>query len=495
MIKAIGKIREKINNKNIVNLMLIFLLLQPLFDILSFLDIRNLIPIGISTYVKPIIVFGVGAIIYLIDKEERKKWTILYVLYAILVVGHLFILNRISTDFSVILHELRFMINMGYMLVLYIIFDYMYYRSEDREETINRLKKTLVATFIIYCVTIIISIITGTSGRTYEYSDASKLGYKGWLDSGQIFGHALSICLPFIMYYLLSYKTENKIAQILFKLCIIMPVVILCLIGTKVTLFMCIIIVLSYVILSTFFAIKNKEKSSIINIVLSVLVLAGIFLLYTKTPTYYNMSLQGAVDTAYKNMDTSSINWEEQYSELKVEEIPKGSEKYDARTEYNQYNIFATQKLIEKYTDGSVLPSDIRAKQLIYNLNKYKVADVEYKIFGLGYLNQPGDLAIEKDILMSLFSFGILGFITMFIVPISLWIRATYLMLRNIRKLDLETLLLYEGFSSFFFISFYAGYTFIYTNFSIFLVAIMYLLIHKLSKLKDKKISNKSTDI
>ena len=207
MIKAIGKIREKINNKNIVNLMLIFLLLQPLFDILSFLDIRNLIPIGISTYVKPIIVFGVGAIIYLIDKEERKKWTILYVLYAILIVGHLFILNRISTDFSVILHELRFMINMGYMLVLYIIFDYMYYRSEDKEEVISKLKKTLVATFIIYCITILLAIVTGTSGRTYEYSDATKLGYKGWLDSGQIFGHALSICLPFIMYYLLSYKT------------------------------------------------------------------------------------------------------------------------------------------------------------------------------------------------------------------------------------------------------------------------------------------------
>ena len=159
MQEYIEKIRKKINNKNIVNIMLVFLLLQPLFDILSFLDIRNLIPIGISTYIKPIVVFGIGALIYLIDKGERKKWTILYVLYAVLVIGHLIILNRISTDFSIILHELRFMINMGYMLVLYIIFDYMYYRSEDREETISRLKKTLVATFIIYCVTIIISII------------------------------------------------------------------------------------------------------------------------------------------------------------------------------------------------------------------------------------------------------------------------------------------------------------------------------------------------
>ena len=485
MVKNVEKIKNKINNKNIVNIMLIFLLLQPLFDILSFLDIRNLIPIGISTYVKPIVVFGIGVIIYLIDKDERKKWTILYVLYGILTIGHLIILNRISTDFSIILHELRFMINIGYMLVLYIIFDYMYFKSENKEEFIVRLKKTLVATFIIYCVTILIAIITGTSGKTYEYSDAYKLGFKGWLDSGQIFGHALSICLPFIIYYLLSYKTENKKIQIILKLCILMPIIILCLIGTKVTLFMCVIIVLSYLVLSTFFAIKNKEKSSIINIVFSIIILAGIFLLYTKTPTYYNMGLQGAVDTAYKNMDASSINWEEQYSELKVEEIPEGSEKFDARTEYNHYNIYATQKLKEKYVDGSLLPSDIRAKQMIYNFSKYKVADVEYKIFGLGYLNQPMDLAIEKDILMSLFSFGILGFLTMFIVPIALWIRAVYLMLRNIKKLDLETLLLFEGFSSFFFISFYAGYTFIYTNFSIFLVAIMYLLIHKLSKLKE----------
>lgn len=485
MVKNIEKIRNKINNKNIVNIMLIFLLLQPLFDILSFLDIRNLIPVGISTYVKPIVVFGIGAIIYMIDKEERKKWTILYILYAILVIGHLIILNRISTDFSIILHEFRFMINIAYMLVLYMVFDYMYYRSEDREETISRLKKTLVTTFIIYCATILIAIITGTSGRTYEYSDAYKLGFKGWLDSGQIFGHALSICLPFIIYYLLSYKTENKKIQIILKLCILMPIIILCLIGTKVTLFMCIIIVLSYVVLSTFFAIKNKEKSSIINVVFSIIILAGIFLLYTKTPTYFNMGLQGAVNTAYQNMEDLSINWEEQYSELKVDEIPAGSEKYDARTEYNKYNIYATQKLKEKYIDGSVLPSDTRAKQLVYNFNKYKVADVEYKVFGLGYLNQPVDLAIEKDILMSIFSFGVLGFITMFIFPITLWIKATYLMLRNIKKLDLEILLLYEGFSSFFFISICAGYTFIYTNFSIFLVAIMCLLIHKLSKLKE----------
>ena len=66
------------------------------------------------------------------------------------------------------------MINIGYMLVLYIIFDYMYVRNDDKEKFIKQLKGTLVVTFIIYCATIILAIITGTSGRTYEYSDDLK---------------------------------------------------------------------------------------------------------------------------------------------------------------------------------------------------------------------------------------------------------------------------------------------------------------------------------
>ncbi len=36
---------------------------------------------------------------------------------------------------------------------------------------------------------------------------------------------------------------------------------------------------------------------------------------------------------------------------------------------------------------------------IIINL---KIASLEYKIFGLGYLNQPSTLVIERDILMSI---------------------------------------------------------------------------------------------
>lgn len=99
---------------------------------------------------------------------------------------------------SVILHELRFMINIAYMIVMFMIMDYVYINNEDKTEFINKLKKTLVITFLIYTITIVLAVITGTSAKTYEYSDATKQGYKGWLDSGQIFGHCF---INYITFY------------------------------------------------------------------------------------------------------------------------------------------------------------------------------------------------------------------------------------------------------------------------------------------------------
>ena len=143
---------------------------------------------------------------------------------------------------------------------------------------------------------------------------------------------------------------------------------------------------------------------------------------------------------------------------------------------YYNWDYQASELLEEKYTTGELHPSDMRARQLIYNWNKYKVSSIQYKLFGLGYLNQPEALSIERDIFMIIFSFGIIGFLTVLLKPVLIWIKSTIKILRSFRKIELDTLYLYEGLSIFFCISIYAGYTFIYTNFSIFLVIITLLL-------------------
>ena len=120
-----------------------------------------------------------------------------YILFAILMVIHSLVLKDLMIENSVILHEIRFMINFAYMLVLFMVFEFLYRNNEDKDKFIKNLKKTVVVTFLIYCSTVIIAVLTGTSAKTYEYADASKSGFKGWLDSGQIFGHAMCIVFPF----------------------------------------------------------------------------------------------------------------------------------------------------------------------------------------------------------------------------------------------------------------------------------------------------------
>ena len=60
-----------------LKILLIFVILQPFFDILSFLSIRGIIPFNISTYVKPLFVFGIAAysLFFLNKKKLRKNYT------------------------------------------------------------------------------------------------------------------------------------------------------------------------------------------------------------------------------------------------------------------------------------------------------------------------------------------------------------------------------------------------------------------------------------
>lgn len=486
MEKIKNRIKEIFNINIITKLVLVFIMLQPVFDILSFLSIRGYIPIGISTIVKPLFVFGIGVFIYFTDKMQRKSYTKIFVTYAILIVIHSIMLKNIMVSNSIILHELRFMINIAYMLVMFMIMDCLYSNNTEKTEFISKLKKTLVITFFIYSITIIMSIITGTSAKTYEYSDASKLGYKGWLDSGQIFGHALSIVLPFMIYYCLNCKWKNKVINILGKVSIILPIIVLLLIGTKVTYFIALLVLLSHVVLDGIYFIKNKEKKNLFSSIFCLFLLAISIVSYQYLPVKKNIDINNNVLSV--DMSASAKGSETNREDLmKMQENINKTENSKNKTKYEEYRIkeienyykwdYESSLLLEKkYATGALHPSDMRSKQLIYNLNKYKLSSIQYKLFGLGYLNQPETLSIERDIFMIIFSFGIIGFLVVLLKPILIWIKSVFKILKNIKKVELDTLYLFEGFSIFFCISIYAGYTFIYTNFSIFLVIIALLL-------------------
>lgn len=237
----------------IVKLLFIFVLLQPLLDILSTLANMNYI-INISTYLKPLFVFGIT--FYLLFKNpNRKKWIIYIITFVIYMFIHLLLIYNLVIFNSVILQEFRFILNIAYMIALFISFNTLYCYSYDKSKLLSNMKKCLLYTFIIYTGLFILSIITKTSFLTYSYSDPSKLGYRGWYFSGQIFGHALSVVFPISLYTIL--KPEKNIFQkIIF---ILFFVITACLLGTKVPYYIVLAVLILYIIIYALIKVFNKD--------------------------------------------------------------------------------------------------------------------------------------------------------------------------------------------------------------------------------------------
>lgn len=458
----------------ILNVMLFFVVLQPVLDILSNLYIDGILKFGISTYIKPIFIFVFSAYLFFKYKKVKKWWFLYGLVFVIYIIIHCLLLKKLYIDQSIINHEFRFIINIVYMVLLFFDFMTLYKLAEVKKEYLIKLKMTIAITFLIYCILLIISIITGTSGLTYEYADAMKKGYKGWYDSGQILGHSISIMFPILLYTLL--KPRHKWY---FRLIFILPVIIaVSLLGTRVPYFILAIALALYILISIFNKIFNKfYKLNIFNLLFVSICLMGMIFTYKYTPVYTNISINyynllKSVDSYTK--EELKINETLEYynnlmNENKGNDIKELEKYYSNLSKSNNY-------LIDLYEQEKIHPSETRDKQLYYSLNMFKLSKLRYKLFGIGYLNHFDFLSPERDIVMALFSFGIFGFLLFLFIPVKEFLKYSIYMLKNIKTNDLETYLLYMSFGIFFCISFLAGYTFIYTNFSIFLVILISML-------------------
>ena len=486
----------------------IFILLQPIFDVLSYLYIRGHITIGISTFGKPFIAGLINVVLALIYKKQFWRCVLMYGAYLVLMIAHSWLLVDMHIDTSTILHEIRFMINVLYFLICYQDLRILYEECSDKEGFFSRIKKTLIVTFALYIFLYLVSVITGTASMTYEYSDYLKKGYKGWMDSGQIFGHALCVCLPFLISSIVNNRVKNSVLRVLLKFTIVFPLLVLCLIGTKVSYYIAIIVTGIQIGIELFYLIKDKKISHFVNVIICAICVGACILAYPLTPVKENTDINNSVLADVPNSDEiseimkeeidkqntlmSSMRGDESEELLNdelLENVGNESSKNDGGglTEVQKNYIWTSQALSiiqQKYADAELHPSDMRNKQLVFSYEKFQRADLKYKLFGIGYVIN-GDLAIERDVLCMLFCFGIFGFLIVLSKPIALWFKALWSILKNPFKVKMSHLCLFEGFSMFFFISWYAGATFIYTNFAIFLAILMVLLNHGTKKSND----------
>ena len=467
---------DKKKQQIILKFMLFFVFCQPILDVLSRAALLDIIP-SISTYLKPLIVFGMCFYLLFFYSPIKRKWLLYITFFITLTIGHLYLLYRLLLGTSLILHELRFMINVAYMIALFIIFYTLYYYIDDKDKALvyKQIKNILFYTFMLYFSLYLIAVVTGTSGMTYEYADKFKLGFKGWYDSGQILGHAFSILFPIVLYGILKPK-NHKIVRTIF---LAFALIVVSLLGTKVPYFITLIVLVLYLIIVIFIKFFNKYfERNWFNVFLVLFSISALLLTYKYTPVAYNTDINNknaAIELSYYDLNSMSGK-KNKKTYKKILKENRGADVGDLKKYYN-WSQESSAYLEKMFYSGKVHPSNTRAKQFVYSYKMFSLASLKYKIFGIGYLVQEDEaLAIERDFFMALFDFGILGFILFLLIPIVEFFRFLLFILKNIKKIDLETYMLFMGLGIFFCISIYAGYTYIYTNFSIFLVLLIIML-------------------
>ena len=286
-------------------------------------------------------------------------------------------------------------------------------------------------------------------------------------------------------------KPRNKWYK---RVILLLPLIICAmLIGTKVPYILVLATLVIYVIISLFCKIFiSYYKINIFNICFSIICIIAMGVLFKYSPVHTNIE----INRLNRKLDLSSYEMEKIDGRLNIKIVDEAIENKEgdnkSLVEYRKMCVVASDYLKKSFEEGVVHPSETRDVQYLYSKEKFAKSPFKYKLFGIGYLNQNDTLSLESDLPMSFFCFGILGFICMTIVLIYNFIKNTIYMLKNILKNDLETYLLYLCFGIFFSISIFAGYTYIYTNFSLYLIIVIIMLNLKISinesyKKKDTK--------
>ncbi len=469
---------EKKKLITIDKLLCLLVILCPILDMASFI-FRNIFETNISpsTFLRPII--SIIVIMYLVFKD-KNRWKIIGVgaIYGVYAVIHLFIFKNIHTgcSYGSILHEAQYLVNYSFMILNLFLFMYIF-----KKENITALQKSLFISIGIYIISIMISIITGTSSHTYQIE---QMGYKGWFESGNSLSAILTLSMFAILPQIKNAKNlKEKIAYIV--IVSLVGIFLMTQIGTRVGLFGFILVLGLYIFLEILFSmLKNKKISKkIIFIGIGTIAAIAIVVLIFGSNTFTRRKhieeeSKNSYDEAQDNIahltgDVIKIHQGIVENTLPEDYLSKAEEKsfkelYDIA---NKYNFKST---------------DRRTHQIIYNVLLVKnQCNPFLMLFGNGYLNNYSELVLEMELMSFLLNFGILGF-TFYIVPfLSILIYAFIQIIKNLKKLDVECIMIFLGSGFAYALSLLSGYVFFNSSSMIIVIVLHVLLINKIKDIKE----------
>ena len=468
------KVKEKLN---IENLLTVFIILCPILDIASFI-FRNIFntKISPSTIIRPILPI-IAFIYYFIkaDKKYKLKMFAISAIYGIYAIIHLILFTTVKSEcsYSNISHELQYLVNYTFMIIIL----YVFIKTFKEKLSTEKLEKATVISVGIYLLSIILSIITNTMSSTY----IEGMGIKGWFESG----NSISATLILSMYILLMNKNK-KYKKIIIAELILMGIFLTMLIGTRVGLYGFILTIgILVLVKSNIFNINKINKKIVIaGGALLALIILIICLVGSNTFT----RRQHLKDIEANIVDSS--NNEEAHLTGSLMEI---KDKIDNKQIDEKYmNEVQKKSVLELYDIANKLQisnNDQRMQQLLYNAILVKnQANPLLILFGNGYMNQFRELVLEMDIPAFLFNFGIIGLFLYFVPFLSIFIYALYWAIKRYKIIDEQYIMYLLGLGLSFALSVFSGYVFFNMSTDSIIIVICVLLLNKVEEVKKEEI-------
>ncbi|MGD6889950.1 O-antigen ligase family protein [Bacillus mobilis] len=394
---------ENSRSNKFENFLLIFILLQPILDLLTAFCIMVLkidTTIGVITRLFVMFLSGIYILI-----QTKKQGNIKYILYIILV-GIIFTIglinNKLTKDPMVLTEEIKFIAKALYPFVM--LTCYVFVFKSLKEKGHSKMRDYITYASLIIGVVMVASITTGTDYNSYEWV---KLGSRGWFYAGNELGSILAIMCPIVILY--SIEKTKSIGKAYYWIPSILVVYSLFAIGTKVgvgAIFGSMAIAVVMCFIQAFTQRKDGKKHAyLLNGFLAITVLVGILAYTPFSPFMKNMGFH------------FQLIEQEQSAKKEVKKKEEAKEHKPPVTEQEKEKEKAKEKVAEKKEETQALI--FSGRQLFEQMYKdfYNEAPMSQKLLGMGYAGNYKEQPklIERDFHDWFYSFGIIGFVLLVI--------------------------------------------------------------------------------
>ncbi|MBE5805367.1 MAG: hypothetical protein E7313_01400 [Clostridiales bacterium] len=476
------KYLKKINN--IENLLLLFVIICPLLDVISFIFRKKFqTNISISTFIRPIIPIVVYIILFLkLEQKDKKKNVAVIIIYLVYFLIHIYIYSKLQLkcSYGTIIHEAQYMVNYTFMILNLYLFIKIFNKNNYK-----KLQKVVLISMSIYIFSIYLSIITKTSSTTY----IEGMGFKGWFESGNSISSILLLGVFIILSFILNLD-KCKLRTYGFILLILIGVYMTTLIGTRVGLLGFILAIICFIIgeISVKLIQKSKINKKLFLILITSIFLVVILVIFSGSATIKRRKHLNYMETTIVDNSTGKVsNLTGDLTELRNKII-------NNQLEDNYMSIAQQKSILELYNYAQkydISNTNTRMQQFIYHISLVKnQCNVVLILFGNGYLINTNELVWEMEFPAIIVNFGITGFVLYMLPFIIICLRALIKTIKNIKNINNQIVMLICASILSFVLSTLSGYTFFNSSSMIIIIIVNTLLRINIESIEHKEVNN-----